>query len=92
MAVQDTKVVGIAMDTVRAMTALLEAANVLADCEERRAALGPGVVTDAMLAANNEIKHLDAATLESVLNFNMPTVMAFIRDNGHMAMLLKIRR
>lgn len=92
MSSQDIKVAGIAMDAVRAMTALLDAANVLADCEQRRAALGSDTITDEMLAANNEIKHLDADTLESVLSFNMPTVMAFIRDNGHMAMLLKIRR
>lgn len=87
MASEDTRAAGIAMETVRAVTALLDARVALEDLNRRAAGI---VMTDAMLEANNEIKHLTVDNLRSVLGFNLPAV--FDAMDGHMDMLLRVRR
>lgn len=91
MANEDTRAAGIALETVRAVTALLDARLALEDLRARAAGV---VMTDAMLEANNEIKHLTVDNLRQVLNVDLPAVFAAMDagDPSHTAMLLRIRR
>lgn len=88
---QTNKALNIASETVQATQKFMEAIEALRSLEDERASAGLSLASfDAAFAAS-DVKHVDGAALNAVLNTSIPAIWTFMTTNFHDDNLQKVR-